>query len=49
MDEKKFVTWEMFKKYHEHLVGHIDENDGLTLDDEDTCHMTSKEEVEDNG
>lgn len=32
--EKKFVTWEMFKKYHEHLVGHIDENDGLTLDDE---------------
>lgn len=49
MNEKKLVTWEMFKKYHEHLVGYIGENDGLILDDEDTCHMTSEEEVEDNG
>ena len=48
MNEKKLVTWEMFKKYHEHLVGYIGENDGLTLDDEETCHMTSEEEVEEN-
>ena len=33
MDEKKFVTWEMFKKYHENLVGNIEEQDGLVLDD----------------
>ena len=32
MDEKKIVTWEMFKKYHEHLVGHIDDGDGLEVD-----------------
>lgn len=34
MDEKKIVTWEMFKKYHEYLVGHIEDADGLTLEDE---------------
>ena len=33
MDEKKIVTWEMFKKYHEQLVGAIDEGDGLILED----------------
>ena len=33
MDEKKIVTWEMFKKYHEHLVGVIDEGDGAILED----------------
>lgn len=33
MDEKKIVTWEMFKKYHEHLVGVIDEGDGATIED----------------
>ncbi len=33
MDEKKLVTWEMFKKYHENLVGNIEEQDGLVLDD----------------
>lgn len=33
-NEKKLVTWEMFKKYHENLVGYIDENDSLTLDEE---------------
>lgn len=32
-NEKKFVTWEMFKKYHENLVGYIDENDDSTLND----------------
>lgn len=36
-NEKKLVTWEMFKKYYENLVryvGYIDENDSLTLDEE---------------
>jgi hypothetical protein len=40
MDEKKIVTWEMFKKYHEHLVGVIDEGDGAILED-----LTSEEEA----
>ena len=35
MDEKKLVTWEAFKKYHEQLVGYIEDNDGLILDDEE--------------
>lgn len=35
MDEKKIVTWEAFKKYHEHLVGSIEDDDDLTLDDEE--------------
>lgn len=39
MDEKKIVTWEMFKKYHEQLVGVIDDGDGLILED-----LTSEEE-----
>ena len=34
MDEKKIVTWEMFKKYHEQLVGHIEDADDLILEDE---------------
>ena len=34
MDEKKIVTWEIFKKYHEQLVGHIEDADGLVLEDE---------------
>ena len=34
MKENKFVTWEMFQKYHELLVGHIKEQDGLDPDDE---------------
>ena len=33
MDEKKIVTWEMFKKYHENLMGHIEDGDGIVLDD----------------
>lgn len=33
MDEKKLVTWEMFKKYHENLMGHIEEQDDLALED----------------
>lgn len=34
MDEKKFVTWDAFKKYHEHLVGYINEQDESILEDE---------------
>ena len=34
MDEKKIVTWEMFKKYHEQLVGNIEDDYGLVLEDE---------------
>lgn len=34
MDEKKIVTFEMFKKYHEQLMGYIEDGDGLVLDDE---------------
>lgn len=37
MDEKKFVTWEMFKKYHEFLVGYINEQDESILEDEVIC------------
>ena len=36
MDEKKIVTWEMFKKYHEQLVGAINEGDGLEVDIEES-------------
>lgn len=35
MDEKKIVTWEAFKKYHEHLVGLIEDGDGLEVDIEE--------------
>ena len=35
MDEKKIVTFEMFKKYHEQLMGYIEDGDELALDDED--------------
>lgn len=43
MDEKKIVTWEMFKKYHEQLVGYIGEQDGLVLDDELSEEDTEEE------
>ena len=33
MDEKKIVTLEMFKKYHEHLMNYIENGDGINLDD----------------
>lgn len=36
MDEKKIVTWEAFKKYHEHLVGYIEDGDDLEVDIEST-------------
>lgn len=35
MDEKKLVTWEAFKKYHEQLVGYIEDADGLILEGEE--------------
>lgn len=36
MNEKKIVTWEAFKKWHEHLVGYIEDGDGLEVDIENT-------------
>ena len=33
MDEKKIVTLEMFKKYHEHLMNYIENGDGINLED----------------
>ena len=44
MDEKKIVTWEMFKKYHEQLVGYIEDGDGIVIDD-----IITKEELEEGG
>lgn len=41
MDEKKLVTWEAFKKYHEQLVGYIEDGDGIVIDD-----IITKEEFE---
>ena len=41
MSEKKIVTWEMFKKYHEQLVGYIEDGDGIVIDD-----IITKEELE---
>lgn len=35
MDEKKFVTLEMFEKYHEQLMKHITGSDGSTQ--EESC------------
>lgn len=32
MDEKKIVTWDIFKKYHEQLVGYIEDADGILND-----------------
>ena len=37
MNEKKIVTWEMFKKYHEHLVGYIE--DKLVVPSESYCNL----------
>lgn len=37
MDEKKFVTLEMFEKYHENLMNYISMHDDLMLDGETTC------------
>lgn len=50
MNEKKIVTWEMFKKYHEMLVGEIKDGDGLELDveldsPEDDIDTTKNEKI----
>lgn len=37
MDEKKFVTLEMFEKYHENLMNYIGIHDNLILDGKTTC------------
>ena len=37
MDEKKFVTLEMFQEYHKRLVEYIGLRDGLILDEETVC------------
>ena len=44
MDEKKFVTFEMFEKYHERLMNYIENGDGITL--EDLTEDVETEEVE---
>ena len=44
MDEKKFVTLEMFKKYHENLMGYIENGDGLILEDLMSDEEESEEE-----
>lgn len=37
MNEKKFVTMEMFEKYHENLINYIGMYDDLMLNGETTC------------
>ena len=37
MDEKKFVTWEMFEEYHKKLMEYIGMHDDLILNGETTC------------
>ena len=46
MNEKKIVTWDMFKKWHEQLVGYIEDGDGLEVDIENT-EVDIEEGVED--
>ena len=41
MNEKKLVTWEAFEKYHEHLVGYIEDGDGILND-----LLASEEDIE---
>ena len=37
MDEKKFVTWEMFEEYHKKLIEYIGMHYDLMLNGETTC------------
>lgn len=37
MDEKKFVTLEMFELYHKNLMNYIGMHDDLMLDGKTTC------------
>ena len=46
MNEKKFVTMEMFEEYHKKLVGYIEERDGLIFDDEeDDLECDSEDDI----
>ena len=42
MDEKKFVTLEMFEKYHEQLMDYISMHDDLMLNGETVCRKCGK-------
>ena len=47
MDEKKYVTLEMFKLYHERLMGFIKNGDGFVLDiEEDDDEQESTETLD---
>ena len=37
MDEKKYVTWEMFEEYHKKLMEYIGMHDDLMLEGETIC------------
>lgn len=37
MDEKKYVTLEMFEEYHKNLMNYIGMHDDLMLEGETTC------------
>lgn len=37
MSETKYVTYEMFEKYHENLMSYIGIHDDLILNGETTC------------
>lgn len=45
MSKNKIVTWEMFKKYHEHLMGCIENGD--SIDDDILEKILEEESVED--
>ena len=42
MDEKKFVTLEMFERYHKKLTEYIEMHDDLMLDGFTICHKCGK-------
>ena len=37
MNEKKYVTWEMFEEYHKKLMEYIGMHDDLILESKTTC------------
>ena len=37
MDEKKFVTWEMFEQYNKKLIEYMKMHDDLMLEGKTTC------------
>ena len=45
MDKDKFVTFEMFKKYHEHLMNFIENGDSLDFDVDEYDDDDDDEEV----